>query len=96
MEAGKQVKQLPMCLGDALKALERDEVIQTAMPSEMYRLFMEYKTDEWERFLGTTTQWDMDTYLDCLPYSHKPGDHLICAESLELSTRTSRPISAGR
>ena len=67
MEAGKQVKQLPMCLGDALKALEGDEVIKSALPGEMYRLYMEYKTDEWERFLGTTTQWDVDTYLDCLP-----------------------------
>jgi glutamine synthetase len=67
MEAGKQVKQLPMCLGDALKALEQDQVIQAAMPGEMYRLYMEYKTDEWERFLATSTQWDVDTYLDCLP-----------------------------
>jgi glutamine synthetase len=67
MEAGKQVRRLPMCLGDALKALETDEVIKSAMPGEMCRLFMEYKTDEWERYLATTTQWDVDTYLDCLP-----------------------------
>ena len=26
-----------------------------------------YKNDEWEKFLGATTQWDLDTYLDCLP-----------------------------
>ena len=67
MEAGKQVKRLPMTLGAALDALATDEVIKSAMPGEMYRLYDEYKRDEWERFLHTTTEWDIDTYLDCLP-----------------------------
>jgi glutamine synthetase len=67
MEAGKQVKKLPMTLGDALDALSKDKVIQSAMPGEMYRLYDEYKRDEWERFLHTTTEWDQDTYMDCLP-----------------------------
>ncbi len=67
MEAGKEVRKLPMYLGAALDALAADEVIKSALPGEMYRLFMEYKTDEWERYLATTTQWDVDTYLDCLP-----------------------------
>ena len=67
MEAGKQVKRLPMTLGDALDALKNDDIIRSAMPGEMYRLFDEYKRDEWERFLHTTTEWDMETYLDCLP-----------------------------
>ncbi len=67
MEEGKQVRKLPMTLGDALEALKKDEVIQSAMPGEMYRLYDEYKRDEWERFLHTTTDWDMDTYLNCLP-----------------------------
>ena len=67
MEAGKQVKKLPMTLGAALDALADDEVIKSAMPGDMYRLYEEYKRDEWERFLHTTTEWDMETYLDCLP-----------------------------
>ena len=67
MEAGKQVDKLPMSLGAALEALSKDPVIQSAMPGEMYRLYHEYKTDEWERFMHTTTNWDLDTYLDCLP-----------------------------
>ena len=67
MEAGKQVKKLPMTLGDALNALENDEVILGAMPGEMQRLYLEYKRDEWERFLHTVTEWDVETYLDCLP-----------------------------
>ena len=67
MEQGKQVHRLPMILGDALHALETDEVIRSALPDEMFRVFMHYKRDEWERFLGTTTEWDMNTYWDCLP-----------------------------
>ena len=43
------------------------KVIKSAMPDEMYKVFHWYKNDEWERFLGATTQWDLDTYLDCLP-----------------------------
>ena len=67
MEEGKEVKKLPMSLGDALEKLSEDEVIQSAMPGEMYRLFDEYKTDEWERFMHTTTDWDSETYMDYLP-----------------------------
>ena len=67
MEEGKQVRRLPMTLGDSLAALKGDEVIRAAMPGEMYRLYDEYKRDEWERFLHTTTEWDVKTYLDCLP-----------------------------
>jgi glutamine synthetase len=67
MEAGKQVKKLPMSLGEALAALERDAVIKLAMPGDMYRVFMHYKRDEWEKFMSTVTNWDTDTYLDYLP-----------------------------
>jgi len=65
--AGKKVKKLPLSLGEALAHLKEDKVIQSAMPDEMYTVFHWYKNDEWEKFLGATTQWDLDTYLDCLP-----------------------------
>lgn len=65
LEAG--IPRLPMSLGEGLDALEADEVIRTALPGEMYPVFMHYKRDEWEKFLATTTQWDLDTYLDVLP-----------------------------
>jgi glutamine synthetase len=67
MEAGKQVKRLPMTLGDALEALKKDEIIKSALPGEMHRLYDEYKRDEWERFLHTSTEWDLKMYMDCLP-----------------------------
>jgi glutamine synthetase len=67
IDAGKQVKKLPMSLGDALQKLAEDEVIKSSMPDEMYRVFQHYKNDEWERFNHTVTDWDLETYLDCLP-----------------------------
>ncbi len=67
MEAGKQVKKLPLSLGEALDRLETDEVIKSALPGDMYKVYTWYKRDEWERFLSTVTDWDVETYLDCLP-----------------------------
>ena len=67
IDAGKQVKKLPMSLGEALDALAADEVVRRGLPGEMYRLYHEYKTDEWERFMHTVSDWDLDTYIDCLP-----------------------------
>lgn len=67
IEEGKQVKKLPMSLGEALIELEKDEVIKSSMPDEMYRVFEHYKRDEWERYNATVTDWDVETYLDCLP-----------------------------
>jgi glutamine synthetase len=67
MEAGKIVTKLPMTLGDALDRLQADEVIRESMPDEMLRVFMHYKRDEWERFNATVTEWDLNTYMDCLP-----------------------------
>ncbi len=42
-------------------------MVRAALPGEMYTVFMEYKRDEWERFIGTVTDWDVKEYLDILP-----------------------------
>ena len=67
MEAGKEVKRLPMSLGDALNELSKDDVVKSAMPDEMYKVFHWYKNDEWEKFMSTVTDWDQEMYMDCLP-----------------------------
>ena len=64
---GKQVKKVPMTLGEALEALAKDDVIKDAMPGEMYKVFHHYKTDEWERYCATVSDWDVGEYLDILP-----------------------------
>ncbi|MBW3603783.1 MAG: glutamine synthetase [Actinobacteria bacterium] len=64
---GKDVKRIPGTLGEALAALENDEVIQSALPGDMYRVFHHYKSDEWERFCATVSEWDIEEYLEILP-----------------------------
>jgi len=67
LAAGKKVKKLPMSLGEALTELDKDEVIKSALPDEMYRVFTHYKRDEWEKFMATVTEWDLKQYWDYLP-----------------------------
>jgi glutamine synthetase len=67
MSDGKEVRRIPMNLGDALEALRQDEVIKSALPREMYTVFEHYKRDEWERFCGAVSDWDVKEYLDILP-----------------------------
>ncbi len=66
-EMQKKYVKLPMSLGEGLDALEQDKVARSALPGEMYKVFMDYKRDEWDKFLATVTEWDMENYLDCLP-----------------------------
>ena len=51
----------------ARRAATRTRSIQSALPNEMYKVFMHYKRDEWDRFLATVSEWDIETYLDVLP-----------------------------
>jgi glutamine synthetase len=67
LEAGKKVKKIPMTFGDALDALDADEVVKSALPGEMYKVFKHYKRDEWERYCATVSDWDREEYLDVLP-----------------------------
>jgi glutamine synthetase len=64
---GKQVKKIPMTFGDALDALDADEVIKSALPGDMFRVFRHYKRDEWERYCAQVSDWDVKEYLDVLP-----------------------------
>jgi glutamine synthetase len=67
MSSGKQVRKIPMTLGDALDALRADEVVRSALPGEMFGVFEHYKRDEWERFCAAVTDWDVNEYLDVVP-----------------------------
>ena len=66
-EMKEKYPKLPMSLGEAIDAFDQDDVAKSALPGEMYDVFMHYKRDEWDKFLATVTEWDIETYLDCLP-----------------------------
>ncbi|MXX89596.1 MAG: glutamine synthetase [Boseongicola sp. SB0677_bin_26] len=67
MAEGKKVRKLPMSLGEALDHLAKNKVVQRGLPGEMYRLYEEYKRDEFARFMSTVTEWDNEMYMECLP-----------------------------
>jgi len=62
-KAGKDVKKLPLSLGEALDRLKEDKIIQSAMPDEMYKSLLAYKNDEWERYHQAVTDWEVKEYL---------------------------------
>ncbi len=59
--------RIPTNLGAALDALANDEVIKSALPGHLYAIYEWYKRDEWNKFCGQVSDWDVKTYLDCLP-----------------------------
>ena len=67
LDEGGEVPRVPGHLGEALEALEQDEVVRSAMPGRLYDVYMHYKRDEWQRFLGAVTDWERERYLDVLP-----------------------------
>jgi glutamine synthetase len=50
-----------------LDALAENEVVKAALPGELYTIYDWYKRDEWNKFIWQVSNWDVDTYLDCLP-----------------------------
>ncbi|MGI9296630.1 MAG: glutamine synthetase family protein, partial [Gammaproteobacteria bacterium] len=65
IDEGKKVAKLPLTFGEALERLAADGVIKGgALPGEMERVFFHYKRNEWEKFLATVTDWDLQTYWD--------------------------------
>jgi glutamine synthetase len=68
LEQGTELERVPDSLGDALVALEKDELIRDgAMPGRLWKVFKHYKQDEWERYLAAVTDWERDEYLEVLP-----------------------------
>jgi glutamine synthetase len=55
-------KPLPASLGEALEALEDDDVIMTCLGSELLELFRSAKSLEWESYRRQVTPWERDTY----------------------------------
>jgi glutamine synthetase len=67
LQQGVEIEKVPDSLGDALKALAKDDVIKGAMPGRLYKVFDWYKRDEWERYLAAVTDWERNEYLEVLP-----------------------------
>lgn len=54
---------LPRSLGDALRDLAADEIIQKALGGHILQRFLEVKGNEWERFQSEVHPWEIEQYL---------------------------------
>lgn len=55
---------LPSTLHNALKALQKDEVVKEALGEHIYINFLEAKRIEWASYAAYVSQWEIDNYLD--------------------------------
>jgi len=58
------IRELPGSLYEALQELENDEVVKSALGSEMYEAFMRAKMEEWEDYRIKVTDWEVERYLE--------------------------------
>ncbi|EMA36312.1 type I glutamate--ammonia ligase [Halobiforma nitratireducens] len=58
------IETLPSNLGDAVDALEADDVIYEALGDHVAPKFVEAKRQEFEEYLVDVSQWELDRYLE--------------------------------
>ncbi len=60
-----RINALPENLGQALLALESDDLIVNALGEEIVQKFIDIKRQEWKDYIGeVVTNWEWDTYSD--------------------------------
>jgi len=57
------LETLPSSLGEALEELKRDEVVQEALGPHVYHRYLLAKTQEWNEYRLSVSQWELDRYL---------------------------------
>jgi len=62
--AAKGIKLLPESLGEALKELSKDKVLQEALGHAFYERFLKTKIKEWADFNTVVHEWERNRYID--------------------------------
>ena len=57
------LETLPGSLGEALEELKQDQVVQEALGSHIYHRYLSAKTQEWNEYRLSVSQWELDRYL---------------------------------
>ena len=57
------ITTLPSNLGEAIEALEADDVVQDALGEHVFENFVEAKTQEFEEYIVEVSEWELDQYL---------------------------------
>jgi glutamine synthetase len=58
------IGHLPSTLQAAVKALSQDEVVRNALGVEYANDYIQVKTEEWESYHKSVSQWELDHYLN--------------------------------
>jgi glutamine synthetase len=58
------IDTLPANLGDAVDALENDEVVYNALGPHVSEKFVEAKRQEFSEYIADVSQWELDRYLE--------------------------------
>ncbi len=58
---------IPMTLGDSIQAFESSELMASAIPADLRDIFLQLKRDEWARYCGIITEWEMSMYWETTP-----------------------------
>lgn len=64
-DATTKVKQLPLNLLDALRALEASEVLKTQLGEVVVSSYLKLKHGDWNEHCRQLTEWERQTTLDC-------------------------------
>ncbi|WP_332897700.1 MULTISPECIES: type I glutamate--ammonia ligase [unclassified Haladaptatus] len=58
------IETLPSNLGEALDALKEDELVQEALGEHVYEKFVQAKTQEYDDYRISVSEWELDRYLE--------------------------------
>ena len=60
----RQIEELPGSLAEAMRALEKDEILKDALGPVIYEAFTRAKWAEIEEYRMKVTDWELDRYLE--------------------------------
>ena len=65
LDAAKNAPKLPLNLLDALREMEKSEVLRGAFGAEPVKSYVKLKTEEWNGYCRHLTEWERRRTLDC-------------------------------
>ncbi|MCR5586137.1 MAG: glutamine synthetase family protein [Lachnospiraceae bacterium] len=62
LEKAENIEKLPVCMGEAIEAFEKDDFIRGVIGDYVSEKYIEQKKIEWHEYLGTVSNWELDKY----------------------------------
>jgi glutamine synthetase len=58
------IGHLPATLEASVEALSQDEVVRNSLGREYADYYIQVKSEEWESYHNSVSQWELDRYLN--------------------------------